>query len=43
MHRYRITNDDLHTTLHEKGLLTVDQVKRAYVEADGAITIIEAD
>jgi uncharacterized membrane protein YcaP (DUF421 family) len=42
MRRFMITDEDLHATLHEKGLLRVDQVKRAYVEADGQITIIEA-
>lgn len=43
MRRYRITNEDLRATLHDKGLLSVDEVRRAYVEADGAITVIEND
>lgn len=41
MRRFRITDEDLHATLHEKGLLRVDQVKRAFVEADGQITLVE--
>jgi len=43
MRRFMITDDDLRATLHEHGVLRVDQVKRAYVEADGQITMIEAD
>ena len=41
MRKFMITNEDLHATLHQQGLLRVDQVKRAYVEADGGITIIK--
>jgi len=40
LRRFRITNDDLRAQLHEHGLLRVDQVRRAYVEADGEISII---
>jgi uncharacterized membrane protein YcaP (DUF421 family) len=43
MRKFTITDEDLHTTLHQNGLLTVDEVKRAYVEADGEVTIIKAD
>lgn len=43
MRRFRITDDDLKATLHDKGLLSVDQVRRGYVEADGSVTIIKAD
>lgn len=42
LRRYRITDDDLDAALHEHGMEQVDEVKRAYVEADGAITIIAA-
>jgi uncharacterized membrane protein YcaP (DUF421 family) len=41
LNRFRISNDDLRAKLHEHGLLRVDQVLRAYVEADGDITIIK--
>ena len=43
LRRYRITNDELRAKLHENGLQRVEQVKRAYVEADGDVTIIEED
>lgn len=43
MRRFMITDDDLHSALHEHGLLSVDQVKRAYVEADGHITIVKTE
>jgi uncharacterized membrane protein YcaP (DUF421 family) len=43
MRRYRITNEDLEMALHQKGLLAVAQVRRAFVEADGEITVIKAD
>jgi uncharacterized membrane protein YcaP (DUF421 family) len=42
MRRFRITDEDLRATLHDKGLLGVDEVKRAFVEADGQITVIES-
>lgn len=38
--KYRISSDDLDNALHQHGLLHMEQVKRAYVEADGEITII---
>ncbi len=41
MKKYRITDDDLRNKLHENHLLHVDQVLRAYVEADGEITMIK--
>lgn len=41
MRRYRITNEDLEMALHQKGLVAVADVGRAFVEADGEITIIE--
>ena len=37
----RITDEDLRAKLHEHGLMTVHDVARAYVEADGTITIIK--
>jgi uncharacterized membrane protein YcaP (DUF421 family) len=43
MRKFMITDEDLHTTLHQHGLLRVDQVKRAYVEADGEVTIIKQE
>jgi uncharacterized membrane protein YcaP (DUF421 family) len=42
LHRYRITDDELRAALHKEGLTRVDEVKRAYVEADGQITMIKA-
>jgi uncharacterized membrane protein YcaP (DUF421 family) len=41
--RYRITDDDLRTALHEGGVLGPDEVRRAFVEADGNITVIKAE
>jgi uncharacterized membrane protein YcaP (DUF421 family) len=41
MRKFRMTAEDLDTTLHQHGLLRVDEVKRAYVEADGEVTIIK--
>jgi len=41
MRRFMITDEDLHTSLHKHGLIAVDEVKRAYVEADGEVTIIK--
>lgn len=43
MRKYRISDDELRTALHMKGLLEVRDVGRAYVEPDGDITIIEMD
>jgi uncharacterized membrane protein YcaP (DUF421 family) len=43
MRRYRITDEDLHCALRQAGLLTVDQVGRAYVESDGEITVLDRD
>ena len=42
LRRYRITDDDLDAALHDQGLLRVSEVRRAYVEADGQITLIPA-
>ena len=39
----RITDEDLRAALHERGLMNVGDVARAYVEADGQITIIKRD
>jgi uncharacterized membrane protein YcaP (DUF421 family) len=39
--RYRISDDDLRTTLHQHGVLHVGEVKRAFVEPDGEITLIK--
>jgi uncharacterized membrane protein YcaP (DUF421 family) len=41
MRRHRITDDDLRTALHEGGVLSVAEVRRAFVEADGEIVIIK--
>ncbi len=41
LRRFRISASDLETTLHRQGLLHVAEVARAYVEADGKITIIK--
>jgi uncharacterized membrane protein YcaP (DUF421 family) len=41
MRHERITNDELQTALHAQGLLSVDQVRRAFVEPGGEITIIK--
>jgi uncharacterized membrane protein YcaP (DUF421 family) len=42
MHKQRITEEELNTALHFSGLLAVSQVKKAFVEPDGAITIVKA-
>ncbi len=39
--KYRITDDELRTTLHQHGILHVAEVKRAFVEPDGEITIVK--
>jgi uncharacterized membrane protein YcaP (DUF421 family) len=36
-----ITDEELETALHAHGLLSLDQVHKAFVEPDGAITIIK--
>lgn len=41
MRKYRITDEDLKTALHQNGVLRVDVVARAFVEADGEITIVK--
>ena len=41
LHRFRITDDDLRTTLHQHGILHMAEVKRAFVEPDGEITVIK--
>ena len=40
MRKFRITDEDLRSSLHDAGLLNVGDVARAYVEPDGHITII---
>jgi uncharacterized membrane protein YcaP (DUF421 family) len=42
LRRYRITNEDLETALHENGALAVAEVRRAFVEGDGKITVIKS-
>lgn len=37
----RITNENLRTALHEQGLRSIDQVKRAFVEPDGSFSFIK--
>ena len=39
----RITDEQLRTSLHENGLEAVAQVKKAFVEPDGTITIVMAE
>ena len=41
MRHQRITDEDLRAKLHEHGLMNVKDVARAYVEADGSITMIK--
>jgi len=41
LRRYRITDEDLRMSLHQQGLLHTSDVARAFVEADGEITIIK--
>ncbi|MBJ7264642.1 MAG: DUF421 domain-containing protein [Burkholderiaceae bacterium] len=43
MRREYITQDELMTELHRAGLERFEQVKRAYMEAGGEITIIPKD
>lgn len=43
LRRFLMTDDDLRSTLHDNGLMRIDQVKRAYVEADGHITVVKND
>ena len=39
--KFRISDDDLRTTLHQHGVLHVREVKRAFIEPDGEITLIK--
>lgn len=41
LRRHRISDDDLKATLHQNGVLHVGEVKRAYIEPDGQITLIK--
>jgi uncharacterized membrane protein YcaP (DUF421 family) len=41
MRRYLITREDVEMALHQHGMEDLAGVRRAYVEADGEITIIE--
>jgi len=41
LRRFMMTNEDLEGSLHKAGLLAVSEVRRAYVEADGEVTIIK--
>lgn len=41
MRRFRITDVDLRSSLHDAGVLTVKDVARAFVEPDGHITVIK--
>lgn len=41
LHKCRITDDELRSALHAAGVLHVGDVARAFVEADGEITIIK--
>ncbi|HUQ02161.1 MAG TPA: YetF domain-containing protein [Kofleriaceae bacterium] len=42
LRRYRITDEDLETSLHQNGLMAVSEVRRAFVEPDGEITVVKA-
>jgi uncharacterized membrane protein YcaP (DUF421 family) len=41
--RYRITTEDLEMALHKAGVLHVKDVRRAFVESDGEITVVPTD
>lgn len=41
LRRYRISADDLQTALHRNGVLSVQDIARAFVEPDGQITMIK--
>jgi uncharacterized membrane protein YcaP (DUF421 family) len=41
LRKYRISDEDLRSMLHQNGMLHVAEVKRAYIEADGEITMIK--
>jgi uncharacterized membrane protein YcaP (DUF421 family) len=41
LRRYRISNDDLQTALHQHGVLSVAEVARGFIEPDGEITIVK--
>jgi uncharacterized membrane protein YcaP (DUF421 family) len=43
LHAERMTNQQLETVLHEEGLKTVEQVKKAFVEPSGQITIVKRE
>jgi uncharacterized membrane protein YcaP (DUF421 family) len=43
MRSERITDQDLRAALHQRGLMNVKDVARAYVEADGEITIVKRE
>lgn len=40
MRRFRITREDLDMALHQQGVDELAEVRRAFVEADGEITIV---
>lgn len=42
MRRYRITIEDLQMAMHQQGLMHIADVGRAFVEADGEITVVPA-
>jgi uncharacterized membrane protein YcaP (DUF421 family) len=41
MRKFRITDEDLRSSLHDAGVLSVGDIARAYVEPDGHITMIK--
>jgi uncharacterized membrane protein YcaP (DUF421 family) len=41
LRRFRITDDDLRAALHDRGMMSVAEVARAFVEADGKLTFIK--
>jgi uncharacterized membrane protein YcaP (DUF421 family) len=43
LHRHRISDAQLQTALHEHGVLTVGEVKRAFLEPNGQISIVKQE
>ena len=41
LRKFRITDEDFRASLHQAGVLAASEVARAFVEADGAITVIK--
>jgi uncharacterized membrane protein YcaP (DUF421 family) len=41
LREFRITNDDLHAALHAEGMMSVNEVARGFVEANGKLTFVK--